>query len=142
MIISITIWIVSIVIAALYYKSSTQKMRTPYTFSYIMSEYQLGTYHMPLFISTKLAPLLIVVELLTAVWIILPWTRLYGFILGASLQLVFVLLMFSNMGRSFPYGCGCFKMNAPSVITARHAWGNLVLCIVQLVVVICLVVIG
>lgn len=139
MITSITIWMVSIVIAALYYKSSTQKMRTPYTFSYIVSEYQLGTNHIPLLTSIKLAPLLIVVELLTAVWIILPWTRLYGFILATSLQLVFVLLMFSNIGRSFPYGCGCFKMNAPSVITARHAWGNLVLCIVQVAIVICLV---
>ncbi|WP_429370948.1 MauE/DoxX family redox-associated membrane protein [Paenibacillus sp. DS2015] len=142
MIISIIIWMVSIVIAALYYKSSMQKLRTPYTFSYIVSEYQLGTYHMPLFIATRLAPLLIVVELLTAVWILLPWTRLYGFVLGASLQFVFILLMFTNMGRSFPYGCGCFKMNAPSVIKARHAWGNLVLCFVQVSVVIWIVVAG
>ncbi|BBH22063.1 hypothetical protein Back11_34080 [Paenibacillus baekrokdamisoli] len=139
MIISIAIWMVSVVIAALYYKSSIQKLRTPYTFSYIMSEYQLGTYHMPLFITTKLAPLLIVVELLTAVWIFLPWTRLYGFILGACLQIVFFMLMFMNMRRNFPYGCGCFKMNAPSVITARHAWGNLVLCFVQVAVVIIVV---
>lgn len=142
MTISIMIWMVSIVIAALYYKSSMQKLRTPYTFSYITSQYQLGTYHMPLFIATKLAPLLIVVELLAAVWILLPWTRLYGFILGASLQFIFIMLMFINIGKSFPYGCGCFKMNAPSVITARHAWGNLVLCIVQVSVVIWIVVAG
>lgn len=90
MIISILIWLVSVVLAALYYKSSVQKLRTPYTFSYIVSEYQLGAYHMPLAIATKLAPLLIIIELLTAVWILLPWTRIYGFVLGAALQFVFL----------------------------------------------------
>ncbi|WP_223199806.1 MauE/DoxX family redox-associated membrane protein [Paenibacillus sp. 37] len=136
------IWMVSFVIAALYYKSSVQKLRTPYTFSYIVSEYQLSTYHMPLAIATKLAPLLIVVELLTAVWVLLPWTRIYGFALGASLQLIFIILMSANIGRSFPYGCGCFKMNAPSVITVRHVWGNFVLCIVQVAVVLWLLAVG
>lgn len=141
MITSTIIWIMSIVLAALYYKSSVQKLRTPYTFSYIVSMYRLGKYQLPISIATRLAPLLIVAELLTALWILLPWTRLYGFSLGSILQILFITVMFMNMNRSFPYGCGCFKMNAPSTITPHHVWGNLALFVVQVVLVIVIVVV-
>jgi hypothetical protein len=115
------IWGISLLIFTLYYKSGVQKMRNPYAFVQVIDQYQV----LSLKRTRLIAPLITVLELVAAVWVLLPWTRMFGAVLGAGLQLVFLVLMIKNLGRTFPYGCGCFELNAPKTITDKHVLFNI-----------------
>src|SRR5689334_5037283 len=116
-------WVISLAIFTLYYKSSFQKMRNPYAFVQVVEQYQILSGQA----TRLLAPLLTVLELVAAGWVLLPWTRVAGAALGAGLQLVFIGLMLKNLGKTFPYGCGCFELNAPKTISKKHVLFNVVI---------------
>lgn len=123
-------WMISAGIALLYYKSSIQKLRNPYAFIQIVEDYQA----FPVRATSILAPMLSVVELITSIWIILPWTRVLGATVGSALQVVFIILIMNNMGKSFNNGCGCFRINSPTKITPVHVLMNIGILLLLLTV--------
>lgn len=113
--------LISFVNFVLYLKSSLQKLRNPYALNLVVQGYDVVSPRA----AGYLAPLLAVIELLVAVWLILPWTRLAGAVGGALLQLIFIAMMLKTLGRTLEHGCGCFELNQPKTITMRHVYFNL-----------------
>ena len=121
MIATVVVWTISVLIGLMYVKSSGQKLRNPHALSLVIEGYNVfprRTIH-------ALTPLVSVLEVIAAIWLLLPWVRPYGALLGAGLQVVFLVLMIKNLGRTMPHGCGCFQLNQPKKVTGKHVLLNL-----------------
>lgn len=117
-------WIISIVIALVYYKSSIQKMLNPLVFKKIISDYDLiKSDHLQLHASLLITSL----ELTIAVFILFPSTRLISIIAGTLLQIIFIIALSCNLGKTFDNGCGCFRMNTPQTISMKSIYVNFLL---------------
>jgi hypothetical protein len=112
----VVVWTSSLVVAGLYYRSGSQKLYNPYAFREILRQYQL----LPEWSLNWVGPSLTVAELLAALWLLLPWTRLLGAGLGAALQILFLTATALRLGTHFPDGCGCFELNIPKEVTWRN----------------------
>ncbi|QUG43123.1 hypothetical protein KD050_07790 [Psychrobacillus sp. INOP01] len=108
-------------IALIYYKSGIQKFRNPISFSRIVKQY---SNKFTTKVAHKLTIIIVTTELMSSLWMLIPHTRVVGLITGIVLQVIFLTVMITNYGRHFENGCGCFKLNAPSVITYRHILMN------------------
>lgn len=126
------IWFLSVGVFLLYMKSSSQKLRNPYALQLVAEGYQMVSPRVVKFV----APLIAVLELLSAIWIIIPHTREIGALTGALLQILFMFMIFKNLGRTMPYGCGCFELNQPKKVSVKHFWFNFALFSVMVSVVV------
>lgn len=123
---SYLIWIISIVIALVYYKSSIQKLLNPLVFKKIISDYNLlKSDHLQLHVSLLITSL----ELTIAVFILFPSTRLISVLAGTLLQIIFIIALSRNLGKTFDNGCGCFQMNTPQTISMKSIYVNILLLV-------------
>lgn len=121
---SYLIWVISIVIAFVYYKSSIHKLLNPLVFKRIISDYNLiQSDRLQLHTSLLITSL----ELATAVFILVPGTRLMAVAAGAVLQIIFIIALSCNVGKTFENGCGCFQMNTPQTISMKSIYVNVLL---------------
>lgn len=113
-------WLLAALIAVIYLKSGLQKLRNPYALQLVMSGYVNFPFKWIQFV----APIIISGELLTTIWLLIPFTRQLGLYSGIGLQLLFILLLIKNMGKTMAYGCGCFELNQPQTIEGKHLYVN------------------
>ncbi|PWV95963.1 methylamine utilization protein MauE [Paenibacillus cellulosilyticus] len=113
-------WLLAAVAAVMYLKSGLQKLRNPYALQLVMSGYVSVPFR---WIQTA-APIIITSEILTAVWLLVPFTRQVGVYAGIGLQLLFIILLTKNFGKTMEYGCGCFGLNQPQTIEGKHLYVN------------------
>lgn len=132
MTVSIIVWLCAIAVAVLYLKSGGQKFKNPYALQLVMGEY----IKLPPIVSRFSASAITMIELLIAIWIIIPITQKAGAWSGAILQCFFIVLMFKNLGRTLEQGCGCFGLNQPQKITIKHIYMNLSILIALIGVII------
>jgi hypothetical protein len=69
---------------------------------------------------TIFSPILSILELLIAVWILIPNTRTLGSLCGIVLQIIFIVLLTINYNNSFKSTCGCFELNMPREIKFKN----------------------
>ncbi|WGV60419.1 MauE/DoxX family redox-associated membrane protein [Brevibacillus brevis] len=122
-------WLISIFAAVLYYKSGSNKIKDIYGFVKSMEEYQL----MPYGYVRIIGPMVGIIELIIAIWVIIPFTRGSGALLGAIIQAIFLTLMIMNYGKTFVNGCGCFKLNTPQTISMPHVVLNTITLILFII---------
>lgn len=113
-------WVLATAMFVLYMKSSLLKLGNPLAFRETLRQYAL----LPHTWLDWFAPGLAVLELLAAVWVLVPWTRLSGAVLGAGLQGIFLVAIFLRLGVRLPRGCGCFRLNFPEVVSRGHLATN------------------
>ncbi|WP_409344800.1 MauE/DoxX family redox-associated membrane protein [Paenibacillus sp. MBLB4367] len=118
-------WLLSAFVFLIYYKSGVLKLRNPYAFVQIVNDYKILKWNKVIFV----APLLSVIEVLVAFWIIVPQTRLFGVFFGSILQIIFIGVLYKNLGRKFVRGCGCFELNVPKEIKVKNLLLNFSLLI-------------
>ena len=114
-------WVAAIGMAIVFYKSSIQKLQNAYGFYRIISEdYKLISKEKATFFS----PLLAAFEFIVVIWLLTPWMQVWGFIMVACLQVLFLSVLIPRKGDVMKYGCGCFDLNTPREITNRDIVRN------------------
>lgn len=114
-------WMTAIGMAVIYYKSSTQKLRNAYGFYRIVTgDYKLTNKKK----ASVLSPFLASIELITALWLVVPWMQVFGFMMVACLQILFLFVLIPRKGLVLKNGCGCFGLNTPKEITSRDLVNN------------------
>lgn len=129
----VAVWLLSVGLTLVYYKSSVQKIRNPYAFQLIIRQYRL----MGNEAAGYIAPLIAICELFAALWLLIPQVREWGIIVGIILQFIFMGALLANLGRTMDRGCGCFELNVPRTVTSKHLLINasilLALCAIWLI---------
>jgi hypothetical protein len=120
----------AIVLAIIFYKSSTQKLKNAYGFYRIVSEeYKLISKPK----AAVLSPLLAAIEFIVVIWLLTPWMQVFGFIMVVCLQVLFLAVLIPRKGDVLKYGCGCFGLNTPKEITSRDIVRNsAILCVASI----------
>ncbi|WP_367998799.1 MauE/DoxX family redox-associated membrane protein [Priestia megaterium] len=122
----ILINICKILLGIVFLKSSFIKTKKPYQFYKALGDYNfLKNSKLLIGLSTCL----IVLEQLLCIFLILPSKPIIFFSLGLLVQLFYVTLLFSNIGRNFKNNCECFSLNAPAVVTGKNISINIFLLI-------------
>lgn len=113
-------------ICFVFFKSSLVKFKNPYGFMIITEQYKV----FPKPILRTIAAVIVTIEISIVIWILVPAFHFLGSIIGIMLQVVFILLLLKNLGRTMERGCGCFQINAPKRITLLHVLFNIKLLII------------
>ncbi|PFN00482.1 MauE/DoxX family redox-associated membrane protein [Bacillus cereus] len=114
-----------IVLGIIFLKSSLTKVKKIYQFYKAIEDYRFIKQKLLIFV----VPLLIVIENMLALCLIFPVNPVLFLILGASLQLFYIVLLFFNTGKNFTNNCQCFSLNAPGNVTGKNISVNVLLLI-------------
>lgn len=124
--------ILCLYICLIYLKSSSVKLKNPYGFMVVIEQYGI----FPKFMLRPITAIITATELFIGLWIVVPYFRTFGAIIGIIIQTLFLIFLFKNYGRTLERGCGCFTINAPHKITMRHILFNAKLMIILLTILI------
>ncbi|WP_396426759.1 MauE/DoxX family redox-associated membrane protein [Lederbergia sp. NSJ-179] len=128
----IIILILCMYICLIFLKSSLVKLKNPYGFMVVIEQYNI----FPKFMLRTITPIIIVFELCIGLWIVVPFLRPFGAIIGIIMQTLFLILLIKNFGRTLERGCGCFEINTPKKITMKHILFNTKLVVILLTILI------
>ncbi|MBB3111979.1 putative membrane protein YphA (DoxX/SURF4 family) [Paenibacillus phyllosphaerae] len=125
-------WVFVIILVVIYYKSSVQKINNSYGFVQVLDQYNM----LPKSLTPYIAPVVAILELVSALWLLFPSLRLEGAIIGGAMQTLFLLIALINFNKPLKYGCGCFEISLPKVVTIKHIIFNLSLLAIFLTIII------
>lgn len=124
LLLSLTEWILALLISLVYYRSSVLKIRNPFSFfKVVVEDYQLFN----LRLSIRLVPLYIAFEGSVVLLVLFPQTRIIGVFIGIGIQVMLIFILMKRLGETLEHGCGCFTLDTPSIVSKKHILVNILM---------------